>query len=141
MSKLIYHQAIKDLARAGHGNGRLAAALHTIRLDNALCGDRIDLDVALCGDRLAELAHITKGCLICRAAASLLALRAPGLRIAEVAELVAALRSMLESETAAPALWPELAAFVALRDHRSRHGCVLLPFAALEAIAVRLGPR
>jgi nitrogen fixation NifU-like protein len=138
MNDTLYHEAIKDLARSAHGHGHLAVADHVLRLDNPLCGDRIDLEVAFAADRIAALAHITKGCLLCRAAASLLALRAPGQRMAEVLALSAALHRMLQADGAPPDAWPEAAAFLPVRGHRSRHACVLLPFDALQAIAQRM---
>ena len=47
MSAELYQQAIKALAQAAHGTGRLPAASASAKLDNPLCGDRITLDVAV----------------------------------------------------------------------------------------------
>jgi nitrogen fixation NifU-like protein len=135
MSDSLYPDAIKELARAAHGHGHLDDADYSARLDNPLCGDRIDIGVRIAGDRIVALGQVTKGCLLCRAAASLLGLRAPGERLADIAAVGAALRHMLQADGAMPAAWPELAAFLPVRDHRSRHGCVLLPFDAVQNIS------
>lgn len=136
MSEEIYQQAIKALAQAAHGAGRLAQPTASVRLDNALCGDRITLDLRIEGDTVAELAQETRGCLLCRAAASLLAREAPGRKADELVRTQAALASLLQQGDSAQALpWPELSIFAPVRAYKSRHGCVLLPFRALrEAI-------
>ncbi|MBW7903737.1 MAG: iron-sulfur cluster assembly scaffold protein [Rhodocyclaceae bacterium] len=135
MSEEIYQQAIKELAQAAHGAGRLAQPTASVRLDNALCGDRVTLDLRSEGDTIAELAHETRGCLLCRAAASLLAREAPGKSADELARAHAALTALLQGDPAEPLPWPALSIFAPVRAYKSRHGCVLLPFRALrEAI-------
>jgi nitrogen fixation NifU-like protein len=139
VSATLYDEAIKMLARAAHGAGRLPAAHAVARLDNPYCGDRIDLALDLSGDRIDALVHETKGCLLCRAAASIVGLRAPGARVAEVERAAAALDALLAGGEDAALPWPELAVFRPVRDHPARHGCVSLPMQALRQ-AVRLGP-
>ena len=65
----LYQQAIKELAAAGAGQGRLEAPDARALLDNPLCGDRVEIEVKLSAGRIAALAHSVKGCLLCRAAA------------------------------------------------------------------------
>jgi nitrogen fixation NifU-like protein len=133
LNDAIYDQAIKDLAHSAHGSGHLAAPDRRARLDNPLCGDRIDLDLKLSDDgRVAELAHQTKGCLLCRASASILGLHAPGCSPAEIEAIEADLTAMLASGGEPPAAWTELGLFLPVCPHPSRHGCVLLPLRALQ---------
>jgi nitrogen fixation protein NifU and related proteins len=133
LNDAIYHQAIKDLAQQAHGSGRLAAPERRARLDNPLCGDRIDIELKLGeGGLIVALAHRTRGCLLCRASASILGLHAPGLSLAEIAAIRAALVAMLDSEGPPPSAWAELGLFLPVRAHPSRHGCVLLPLRALQ---------
>lgn len=136
MSATVYQQAIKTLAEAAHGSGKLANPDGSSRLDNPLCGDRIALTVRLEGEVIAAVAHETRACLLCRAAASLIGLRAPGRSPTEMAEATAALEAMLTSAHAPAAIWSELEVFVPVRAYPSRHGCVLLPFQALQ-VALR----
>lgn len=132
MSANLYQQAIKALAEAAHGAGRLDDADASVRLDNPLCGDRTTVYVKLAGGRVAAVAHETKGCLLCRAAASAIGLRAPGRTPAELAAAAAAADAQMTLESPAAPPWPELEAFRPVRAHPSRRGCVALPFAALQ---------
>jgi nitrogen fixation NifU-like protein len=133
VSDELYQQAIKELARAAHGAGRLDAADATALRDNPLCGDRVRVDVALREGRVRALAHETRGCLLCRASASILGLRAAGAMPGEIGAIAQALRGFLASQRETPPQWEELAVFAPARGYPSRHGCVLLPFEAFVA--------
>jgi nitrogen fixation protein NifU and related proteins len=128
----LYDEAIKALARAAHGAGKLAAADAAVRLDNPYCGDRIDLALVMNGTRIGALAHDTRGCLLCRAAASLIGLRAPGAPLTRVQQSIAALDALLAGGDLAPEAWSELAVFRPVYDYPARHGCVSLPLHALR---------
>lgn len=130
MSDALYHETIKALARAGYGSGRLAAPDAVARLDNPLCGDRIDLDVCVTDGRIAAIGYEVKGCLLCRAAAAVVGLRAPGCNLFEIEAARAGLADFLAGVGAAPS-WEELLAFAPVCAHPSRHGCVKLPIEAL----------
>lgn len=129
----LYQEAIKHLANAAHGHGRLVSLTGDAKLNNPLCGDRVHMQVRVESGRIAELAHETRGCLLCRAAASLLGQRAVGLAAADVDAAAAALEAMLARNAEAPSGWPEFGAFNPARAHPSRHKCLLLPFRALQA--------
>ena len=109
-------------------------------MDNPLCGDRVTLDVALGPPgRVARIGHVVRGCLLCEAAAVLIAERAPRRPTEEMlragTEVGAALRDGM------PFPWPELEMFAPVRGVRSRHRCVGLPFEALvAALEVCAGP-
>jgi NifU-like protein involved in Fe-S cluster formation len=132
----LYQDAIKQFAQAAHGHGQLAAASGEAKLDNPLCGDRVRMQVTLAAGHIAAVAHETRGCLLCRAAASVAGLRAMGQDEAGIAAAVATLETLLQQGTPPPADWPELAMFEPARAYPSRHRCVLLPFRTLLA-AVR----
>lgn len=129
----IYHHAIISLANAGTGHGTLATPDARARRDNPLCGDRVDMQVQLAGSRIAALAHDVKGCLLCRAAAAVIGRRAAGADLQDIEGVMAAVCDMLEQQSAPPAGWDELVAFMPVHGHRSRYRCVLLPFEALAA--------
>ncbi len=129
----LYHEAIKSLAAADTGHGRLDAPDGRAILDNPLCGDRVEMEAQLAQGRVAALAHRVKGCLLCRAAASVIGKRAPGASAEEIERLAAELTDMLERQRPPPAGWEELSAFAPVHGHRSRYGCVLLPFKSLLA--------
>ena len=84
--------------------------------------------------RVARVGHVVRGCLLCEAAAALIAEHAPEL------EIEALLRA---GEEIGPALaegspfpWPALEMFAPVRGVKSRRRCVTLPF---EALAAALG--
>ena len=122
-------------ARRASGHGRLAQPHGTATVDNPLCGDRVTVDVALAAPaRLARIGHVVRGCVLCEAAAVLMAELAPGRELAQLQRLEAGVEAALRD--GAPFPWPELAMFAPVRDARSRHRCVGLPF---EALAAALG--
>lgn len=137
MSDALYQQAIKDLAKAAHGAGRLDTPDGEASLDNPLCGDRVHMEVVRDNGRIVELKHETKGCLLCRASASVLGQHAIGKTAGEIAAVRDALQNMLDTADAAPLAWRELEVFAPASRFPSRHQCVLLPFRALLAA---LGP-
>jgi SUF system NifU family Fe-S assembly protein len=132
-SDSLYQDAIKQFARDARGHGQLENATGEARLDNPLCGDRVRMQVALDAGRIAAIAHETRGCLLCRAAAAVIGSRAVGQDQAGIEAVVEALEGMLRNGTPAPSAWPELAMFEPARAYPSRYRCVLLPFQALLA--------
>lgn len=133
MSDGLYHDALVAAAKAEHGAGRLPQATASATRDNPLCGDRITLDIELTDGRIRALGHRTRGCLLTRAAASVVSQIAAGTDPAQVRAAIAEVRAVLHGEVGAAR--PELAVFAPVADVRSRHGCVLLPFdAALQAL-------
>jgi len=129
----IYHEAIKALATAAIGHGALAAPDGRALVDNPLCGDRVEMEVNLSGGRIAALAHQVKGCLLCRAAASVIGKHAAGADPGDIERISMGVSQMLEKQAPPPAGWQELDAFVPVHGHRSRYRCVELPFQALLA--------
>jgi SUF system NifU family Fe-S assembly protein len=129
----LYQDAIKQFAHADHGRGQLANATGEARMDNPLCGDRVRMQVRVASGHVAGIAHETKGCLLCRAAASLIGSLAVGQDQAAIEALFDALNNMLKNGAPAPSAWLELAMFEPARAYPSRHRCVLLPFQSLLA--------
>lgn len=138
MSTDIYQHGIKDLAAAQQGAGSLESSDTSISLDNPLCGDRLVLDVTLKDSAITALAYNVRGCMLCRAAASMIGAGAVGCDRDEVEFVCQQLTAMLKGEEVSPwlAKWESLALFQPVQAHKSRHNCVLLPFKALaRAIA------
>lgn len=131
MSDDLYEDAIVRLARAAHGAGKLDGAVASASVDNPLCGDRVTVEATLADGRVTALGHTVKGCLLCKASASMLGLHAKGLTAAEVTTNIAALDGLLQHGATAPAgAWPELAQFAPVARHKSRFDCVRLPLQA-----------
>jgi nitrogen fixation NifU-like protein len=135
----IYQQAILELANAATGHGSLPSPDARAFLDNPLCGDCVEMQVKLSDGRITALAHDVHGCLLCRAAASVIGKRAIAATPDDIEAISAAVSAMLEEQTAFPSEWHELAAFTPVHGHRSRYRCVQLPFEALIS-ALRAAP-
>lgn len=134
MSDEFYQETIVALAKAAHGAGRLEQAKRRATVDNPLCGDRATVEIIVANDRVAALRHSVRGCLLCKASASLLGLRAPNAPKDELIANAAALDAMLDGgKPLPPGVWPELAAFQPVQRHKSRFDCVKLPFQAARA--------
>ncbi|MBM3555764.1 MAG: iron-sulfur cluster assembly scaffold protein [Alphaproteobacteria bacterium] len=135
MSDSVYHADIVALAKAATGAGTLAPADKTATIDNPLCGDRAAVDLSLSEDRVIALAHRVRGCLLCQASASLLAQAAIGRNQTGLVGLRDAVAAYLAGDDAPVG---GFAVFAPVRQHPSRHTCVLLP---LEAAVRAAGQR
>ena len=86
---------------------------------------------------------MVRGCLLCEAAAVLIAEWAPAREIEGLLRAGAGMEAALRD--GAPFPWPELEMFAPVRDVKSRRRCVGLPFetlvAALHACAVPVPTR
>lgn len=104
-------------------------------LDNPTCGDRITIQVKLKDGRITELAHENRACMLCQASASLLAEKAVGLSIQDIEKAQSSIKQLLTTGDNSDDLpWEELTYFAPVKDHKSRHICVLLPLNALHDI-------
>ena len=99
----IYHEAIKALAAAAIGEGALAAPDGRALVDNPLCGDRVEMEVKVADGRVAAVAHQVRGCLLCRAVASVIGKHAAGASPAEIERVSAGVSEMLEKQAPPPA--------------------------------------
>jgi len=129
----MYHEAIKAFAVAAVGHGALPSPDGRAFLDNPLCGDCVEMQVNLSAGRITAVAHQVRGCLLCRAAASVIGKHAVGANFEAIERISAGVSEMLEKQAPPPAGWEELSAFAPVHEHRSRYRCVQLPFEALVA--------
>lgn len=137
MSEALYQEAIIALAKKARALGRLDEPDRTATVDNPLCGDRVTLDFRLDGDRVVEIGHRTRGCLLCEASAFLIADHGTGQDRQVLKALAPKVMSGIgRPDTPFADLWPGLQALEPVRNFKSRHDCVTLPFKALlQALA------
>lgn len=135
MNDALYQAEILRLAKDGRGNQRLEDADGSARVDNPLCGDRVTVDLKLKDGKISAVGHRVQGCALCEASAALIRQHAIG---ESLAGLETVRRQVLEYLTGArdgDLDWPELQSFAPVREFKSRHECVRLPFdAALNAL-------
>lgn len=138
MSGDLYRERMLALAEGGDRGAPLDSPDASFTLDNPLCGDRVSVDVRCDDDgRIVALGHTVRGCVLCRAAAAVLADHAAGLSRDELAAVRERVQGRLRESGELPAdpEWRDLAVFEPVAAHKSRHDCVLLPFdAALAAL-------
>jgi len=104
-----------------------------LELENKLCGDRVSLQAQMDGEKYLSVRVDVDGCLLCRAAASLVSEKAAGLTHSAAADLLDSISAFMEGGSREILeCWPELEMFLPLVDHVSRRKCVLLAFQALE---------
>lgn len=139
MSSGLYEGGIKELALATSSLRSLPAPDRRVSVDNPFCGDRVDLEINIEAGQVTALAQDVRGCMLCQAAANVVAQSAIGLSFTEVEAVANSLAVMLKGDDTPgwtrPG-WEMLALFESVRRHKSRHGCVMLPFTALlEALS------
>jgi len=123
------------LAANATGAGSIESPDAEGTLDNPTCGDRITIQVKLDDGRITELVHENRSCMLCQASASLLAQNAVGMTLQDVKRIQDEIQKIFESGDITEGLsWEELEYFVPVKDHKSRHICVLLPLNALNNI-------
>jgi nitrogen fixation NifU-like protein len=131
----LYQKNLMRLAANATGSQKLENPQYTHTLDNPTCGDRITLQVTLQDGRIAEFSQENRACLLCQASASLLAENAIGLTPDELQTVIDRIKKILDgSENSADDPWEKLSYFSPVKEHSSRHICVLLPFNALQDI-------
>ncbi len=132
MTDELYPRALLRLAADAQGAGRLERPDAVGEAHNPACGDRVHVELALAEGRITALAHQTQACVLTQASAALLAVQAPGLDAAGLAELSAGVQAMLAAGGPAPQGY---GVFDGVAGHAGRHVCVLLPIrAALKAL-------
>lgn len=134
-----YQAEILALARRASGAGRLTDAHGSARVDNPLCGDRVDIDIRMSDGRVEALGHVVKGCALCQASAAALAEIVPGLTPEAWSNLASEARAAIRQGAPSPVNWPAFAIFAPIAAIKARHDCVLLPIEATDrafAVAV-----
>ena len=143
MSEAVYQENILALAAREDGGGVLPAPTASVKKSNPLCGDEILLTARIDGGRIVALAHRTRGCLLCRAAAARFWLwreeTKPDSRalldFAARAQKMFSRNAAIMTENGDATIVEELKMFAPVVAHPSRHGCVLLPFWAAIDLA------
>lgn len=119
------------LAADAVGAGRLASPTVSASLQNPICGDRITIDILLEDGQVKRIGHETKACLLCQAAASLLAEKGVDRDAADIIALAEAVKAWLSGKNEPPSSpWESFAHFLPVLPYKTRHTCVLLPLEA-----------
>jgi NifU-like protein involved in Fe-S cluster formation len=119
-----------DASRAGH----LPEPKRAATVNNAMCGDKVTMEFATDPTHeILECRHDTKACVLTQASAAIIAANAPGEDATSLERLKTKVTAMLKEGAAPPeGKWSAYGIFAPVRDHKSRHTCVLLPLEAAE---------
>ena len=119
-----------DVSRAGH----LPDPKRAGTVNNAMCGDKVTMEFAVDPTHeILDCKHETKACVLTQASAAILAAHAAGESADSLARVKTKVTAMLKDGAAAPTgKWSAYAIFAPVREHKSRHTCVLLPLEAAE---------
>jgi nitrogen fixation protein NifU and related proteins len=129
----LYQDVIVEHHKSPRNYGPLPGATHETTLVNPLCGDEVTVRLELEDERIAELRFESRGCVLSRAAASLMTEAVQGKTLAEASAIGRDLEAFV-SAPPAPGAAERLGALTALegvRDYPSRIGCVTLAWQAL----------
>ena len=134
MSEELYAKELLRWAADVSCAGSIAGDKVSATVNNAMCGDRITLDFAVDPTHeIYECRHDTKACVLTQASASILAAHAIGETGESLVRLKEKIAKMLKEGADAPVgKWSVFGIFAPVREHKSRHTCVLLPFEAAE---------
>lgn len=131
----IYFNELIKLSCDGRFQDALPVVSGKALLRSPLCGDRVEIQVALDASRVSKLTHHVKGCVLCKAAATLACQYGQGNDLAALIDLAEVVSKILKGCSNIPAEFNELRVFEPVSAHASRHGCVMLPFrAVVEAV-------
>lgn len=131
MSTDLYHQRILELAT--EGTAELSNPDGVARIDNPLCGDRVDAQVRLDGDAIEAVGFKVRGCRLCEAAAALMAKGLPKMELDDWHSFAQQFEAMVRQGDPAPEALPDAEAFRPVHDYKSRHDCPILPAQAVTA--------
>ncbi len=131
----LFSEKLKDYSKAVREDRRLAAPDATVERTSRLCGSRITVDIAMDeAETITGFGYAVRACALGEAATAILAERLAGRPAAELTAVAAAMRAMLKDDGPLPGGdWQDLEYLRLVRDLRSRHGSVMLPFDAVEA--------
>lgn len=133
MSDALYHKRILELAAEAEDAPVLQHPHATARIDNPLCGDRVDAQVCIEDGLIQAASFKVRGCRLCEAAAMLIQSKVNDLPIEIWEEISADFENMVRTGAPFPEEWPDAQIFAPVHNYKSRHDCPLLPAQALNA--------
>lgn len=128
----LYERTIIERSRKPRHGKRLACFDGHARMDNPMCGDRVDVWVRRDGARLAEIGFEARGCAICIAAADLMVDAATGLDAPDATALGARVANLARTGEGEGADLDALRPLAGVHAFPSRIACATLAWKALD---------
>jgi len=137
----LYTTEILRLAASIPRTERLEDPDFSVTKTSRICGSRITVDIKFKDGAIADYGQTVKACALGQASSSLVARHIIGATAESFLPVAEAVRKMIRGEGPAPeGDWSDFKIFAAAKDHKSRHGSILLPFEAISAAFQSLQP-
>lgn len=130
-ARALYHASLMDRAREPKHAAIPEPATATARVNNPLCGDRIDVGVRVVDGVIEDVGAVARGCALCVASGSLMGERTIGTRVEAARALAGELDAALEPDGKDGDELGSLAILGGVRGFPSRKRCAMLPWEAL----------
>lgn len=139
--RALYQEVILEHNKKPRNYGQLTPCTHQAHGFNPLCGDDYTVFVIVKDDTIENISFQGSGCAISKASASMMTSRTKGKKLADVEELIAAFREMMQSENDSEPLelseetkktMRHLKVFEGVAKLPSRIKCAVLPWHALS---------
>ncbi len=136
MSEALYSTPILRLAATIPHIGLIDGVRFRVQKTSRICGSRLTVSVDLdASGRVTAFGQEVKACALGQASASLMGQQVLGLDRASFEAAEAAMRAMIAGEAYHfPAGFAEFAILEPVKDHKARHGSVMLPFECLAEV-------
>lgn len=132
MSDALYNREILRLAASIPLTERLEHPQYSIKKTSPICGSRIIADVTFKDGKVEAYGQEVRACALGQASASLMGQMVIGRTGQELLQARDELASFLKKGGPTPkGDWSVLEIFAPAREHKSRHGSIMLPFEAL----------
>jgi nitrogen fixation protein NifU and related proteins len=132
MSEELYQEQIIQWSKKADHMACLDNFNCSCTVKNPLCGDRISVELRVSSGQIKAAAFQIRGCLLSKASTSILNESLKGKTIDQVKKAGSDLEDALKSSSGGPEHFPEeYRMFYPVRERKSRHSCVLLPFEAV----------
>lgn len=132
MSDALYNREILRLAASIPLTERLDDPQYSIKKTSPICGSRIVTDVNFENGKVASYGQEVRACALGQASASLMGQMVIGRTGEELLQARDELEAFLKKGGPTPkGDWSVLEIFAPAREHKSRHGSIMLPFEAL----------
>ena len=129
----LYREVILDHFRSPTHSGPLPDAQVHVEGTNPLCGDELAFHLKMDDRRIAQVRFQGKGCAISQAAASMLAAQVEGKTTAEAAQLVGAMKALMQGQPPAASVdLGDLEALEGVRKFPVRIKCAALSWNVVE---------
>jgi nitrogen fixation protein NifU and related proteins len=132
MSEELYQEQIIQWSKKADNKARLDILNCGCTVKNPLCGDQISVELLVSDGQINASAIQVRGCLLSKASTSILNESLKGKTLDQVKKAGFDLEHALRSSSGGPECFPEeYRLFYPVRERKSRHSCVLLPFEAV----------